>query len=96
MIIDRNKLQSIYSTEKTLKIEPLKDKIKSFGWTVRECNGHDHQKIINCITKKYSAPLCVIANTTKGKGVSFMENKVSWHYKSPNDVELFKALKELN
>ena len=95
MIIDRNKLQSIYSTEKTLKIEPLKDKIKSFGWIVRECNGHDHQKIINCIKKKHSSPLCVIANTTKGKGVSFMENNNLWHYKSPQKEFYLKALKEL-
>ena len=98
VIIDRNRLQSIYSTEDTLALEPLGDKWKSFGWDVIDINGHDHNELFqSCNNDKSSKtkPLCVIANTIKGKGVSFMENKTLWHYRSPQNEEYRLAMEEL-
>jgi len=97
-IIDYNKLQSLKSTTETLNLEPFVDKWKSFGWDVCEVNGHDHSQLNNALKYQDSrnAPLCVIAHTTKGKGVSFMENKVLWHYRSPQGKEFEDAIQELN
>jgi transketolase len=96
-IIDYNKLQSLGTVEKTIGLEPLNDKFKSFGWDVIEIDGHDYDQIaqsLNDITNVN--PKVIIAHTIKGKGVSFMENKVEWHYKTPNKDELELALSELN
>lgn len=97
-IIDYNKLQSLTSVEQTLSIEPLADKFKAFGWDVSEVDGHDHNALQNVLSKtpwSLGKPSVLIAHTTKGKGVSFMENKVEWHYKSPTDQQLAQARKEL-
>ena len=97
-IIDRNKLQSIHSTEDTLGLEPFADKWKAFGWDVVEVDGHNHQEIFDACNKRETTsqkPLCVIAETTKGKGVSFMENQVLWHYRSPQGDEYDAAIAEL-
>ena len=96
VIIDRNKLQSIHSTEKTLALEPFVDKWKAFGWNVVEIDGHDHEQLKSAFnsTVKHK-PLCVVANTIKGKGVSFMENQVLWHYRSPQGSEYEAAMKDL-
>ena len=97
-IIDRNRLQSIHSTEDTLSLEPFPDKWKSFGWEVVEVDGHNHEEIskaCNNIEIPQNKPLCVIANTTKGKNVSFMENNVLWHYRSPQGDEYKAAMAEL-
>lgn len=97
-IIDRNKLQSIHSTEDTLSIEPFPDKWKSFGWEVVEVDGHNQEEIFNACSNlniPQNKPLCVIANTIKGKGVSFMENSVLWHYRSPQGDEYKAAMLEL-
>ena len=97
-IIDRNQLQSIHSTEKTLALEPLFDKWQAFGWNVVEVDGHNHNEILKACSKSEvtcNKPLCVIANTTKGKGVSFMEGKTLWHYRSPQGKELEAAISEL-
>ena len=93
--VDYNKLQSLTSVKETLNLEPLVDKILSFGWDVFDIDGHNHDDIKNAIKAKTSKPKFIIANTTKGKGISFMENKVVWHYRSPNEDELIKGLKEL-
>ena len=97
VIIDRNMLQSMKNTEDTLKLEPLADKFKSFGWDVFVINGHFHKDLIDVIGHQTVSkkPKVVIANTTKGKGVSFMENSVGWHYKTPVDSSYKQALKEL-
>lgn len=98
VIIDRNKLQSIKNTEDTLKLEPFDKKWKSFGWNVININGHDYQEIFDSLNNKNelnSSPLCIIANTIKGKGVSFMENNILWHYRSPQNKEYDEAKKEL-
>ena len=84
-VIDYNKLQSLDSIENTLALEPFKDKWQSFGWECIEIDGHDHREISEAFSKvKLSIkPTCIIAHTTKGKGVSFMENQVLWHYRTP-------------
>ncbi|MBE7565747.1 transketolase [Acidithiobacillus sp. HP-11] len=95
-IIDYNKLQSLGTVSSTIELEPLNDKLTSFGWNVREIDGHDHGEIVTALSPAESEkPVIVIAHTTKGKGVSFMENRVEWHYKNPNDEQLTQALKEL-
>ena len=73
VIIDRNRIQSLTFTEDTLKLEPFPDKWKAFGWEVRVENGHDSKALSKAFTKSIN-PVCVIAETTKGKGVDFMEN----------------------
>ena len=98
-IIDYNKLQSLTTVDKTLRVEPLADKARAFGWSVRDVDGHDHMAIENLLNScpwDRGKPSFLIAHTTKGKGVSFMENSIEWHYKSPNTEQLTLALKELN
>ena len=95
--IDHNGSQSFGITKKTHpKFYPLKEKILSFGWECKEIDGHNILEISNSVKKKKTnKPLMIIANTIKGKGVSFMENKPIWHYRSPNHEEYKIALKEL-
>lgn len=95
VIIDRNRIQSLGSTEETLKLEPIDRKWEAFDWEVVEIDGHSHEDILETCLLQLTKPLCVIANTTKGKGVSFMENKIEWHYKSASDIEFKDALAEL-
>ena len=97
VIIDYNKLQSIKSTSETLNLEPFPEKWKSFGWEVKEINGHDHDQINKSLKNKSlkNKPLCIIAHTIKGKGVSFMENKTLWHYRSPQGEEFLNAKNEI-
>jgi transketolase len=96
VIIDRNGLQSLTTTEKTLALEPLDKKWQSFGWDVTIVDGHSYRAVIDALNSKRSKPLCVIANTTKGKGVSFMENQVVWHYRPPDQEDYLNALAELD
>lgn len=98
VVIDYNKLQSLSSVTDTLALEPFIDKWRSFGWRAVEVDGHDHHALKAALRsgEDYrSAPSCVIAHTTKGKGVSFMENSVLWHYRTARGVELDDALREL-
>jgi transketolase len=96
LIIDYNKLQSLDSIENTLALEPLISKLKAFNCCVREVDGHNHEELFEALSVPASSgPLVVVAHTVKGKGVSFMENNVSWHYKNPSDKELETALIEL-
>ena len=96
-IVDRNRLQIDGSTEDVMALDNLADKIKAFGWDIIEIDGHDYNAIYNAIeqAKTSSKPFAIIANTIKGKGVSFMENQAGWHGKAPNDEHLEKALEEL-
>ena len=97
-IVDYNKLQSLATTEDTLALEPLADKWRAFGWSVREINGHDLAEIrsaLETVPWQAGRPSCVIAHTVKGKGVSFTENAVLWHYRPPDDDEMQRALEEL-
>jgi transketolase len=98
--IDRNRLQSLMDTEDTLALEPFADKWRAFGWEVHDIDGHDHEALTRALTRggpddTSGRPRVVICNTTKGKGVSFMEKKVLWHYRSPNEEQLAAALEEL-
>jgi len=95
-IIDYNKLQSLDSVSSTLGLEPLKEKLESFGCNVCQVDGHNHNALKEALTRQHSKkPTIIVANTVKGKGVSFMENEVLWHYKNPNNEELKAALIEL-
>ena len=95
-IIDYNKLQSLDSVARTLGLEPLVDKLTAFGCAVHEIDGHDHVQLLGALTSiADDKPTVIVAHTTKGKGVSFMENRVEWHYKNPNDEQLAIALSEL-
>ena len=95
-IIDYNKLQSLNTVENTLNLEPLASKFEAFGWDVCEVDGHNHEELAIELKKIHDfKPRIIIAHTTKGKGVSYMENKVEWHYKTPNKEELEIALIEL-
>jgi transketolase len=98
LIIDRNKWQSIYTTEETLALEPFADKWKAFGWEVKDIDGHNLTDIYDALLQTETSarkPLCVIANTIKGKGVSFMEDNIVWHYRSPQNQEFDDAIKEI-
>jgi len=99
VLIDRNRMQSFGDTEKTITLEPFADKWQSFGWNVFEVDGHDHdqltQKVMQAKSADGSKPSVIICNTIKGKGVSFMENEVVWHYRPPNDEQYNLALAEL-
>ena len=96
VIVDYNKIQSFGITNEVVNLEPLGDKLKSFNWHLIEINGHDMMQIENALNEKSSKPKIIVAHTTKGKGVSFMENKLEWHYRSPNKELLEQAYLELN
>lgn len=95
IIIDRNRLQSIYDTEKTLRLDPLDKKFSAFGVDVCQCNGHNFEDLASAINKRTNKTLIIIANTTKGKGVKFMENNNAWHYKSPSKKQLAMSIKDI-
>ncbi len=97
-VVDYNKLQSLTTVDQTLALEPLADKFRAFGWAVQETCGHDHDGLRETLAHtpwESGKPSLLIAHTIKGKGVSFMENTVAWHYKSPSSEELVRALEEL-
>lgn len=96
-IIDRNRLQIDGCTENVKSLENLADKIRAFNWDVIEIDGHDINAIYSAIerAKELNKPVAILANTVKGKGVSFMENNAGWHGKAPNKEDLERALAEL-
>ena len=96
-IIDRNGLQIDGETEKVTSLNPLDKKLEAFGWEVVTIDGHDFNAIYDAVEqgKKADRPFAIIANTVKGKGVSFMENNAGWHGKAPNDEQFEQALAEL-
>jgi transketolase len=94
-IIDNNNLQSITTVEETLDLRDLKAKLNAFGWGASYQDGHDVKKLAKDFAYWHNAPRAIIAETIKGKGVSFMEDKVEWHYKTPTDAELEQAIKEV-
>ena len=99
VIIDYNKIQSFGSVKQVLNLDPLAEKWRSFGWSAQEIEGHNFTEIENALLNipfEPQKPSCIIAHTVKGKGISFMENKLAWHYKFPNDAELNQALTELD
>jgi transketolase len=98
LIVDRNRLQQGAGTEETNGLDPLDDKFRAFGWEVEQVNGHDHAALLTVLGAPVgdrAKPLCVIADTVKGKGVTFMENKAAWHHGVPNKDQFEQAMKEL-
>ena len=96
IIIDYNKIQSLDFVKNVLNIEPLNKKLTSFNCSVIQIDGHNIDQIVKSLNlKDNKKPTIVIANTVKGKGVSFMENTILWHYKSPTEEQFNTALEEL-
>ena len=98
-IIDRNGLQISGSTEDVMALNSLEDKWRSFGWNVIVLNGHDIEALLKAFSKdsiQKDKPTMIIANTVKGKGVSYMENVAKWHHGVPTEEEYKIAMKELN
>lgn len=98
VIVDRNRIQQGDFTESTIRMEPLADRWRSFGFAVREIDGHDHSALLESfktVPTETGRPSCFIAHTTKGKGISFAENKPAWHHGVPNKEQLEVAEKEL-
>lgn len=97
--IDYNKIQALGYTKDIINLEPLAQKWSSFGWATSEVDGHDFNQIMevnNKIPFTQNKPSIIIAHTVKGKGISFMEDKVLWHYRAPNKEEYEAAIKELS
>jgi transketolase len=98
LIVDYNKIQSFGRVSEVLELSPLADKFRAFRWAVREVDGHNIPQLAEtfaAIPFEAGKPSVVIANTVKGKGVSFMEDDLAWHYKSPSEEQLAGALREL-
>jgi transketolase len=97
-IVDYNKIQSLKPVPETVALEPFADKWRAFNWRVLEVDGHDHdalERTLGMAADAAGKPTCVIAHTTKGKGVSFMENTVLWHYRTARGDEFAAAEREL-
>lgn len=98
LIVDRNTLQQGARTETTMRLDPLGDRFRSFGWHVVDADGHDHaslRELLGGPPGEPGRPTCVIAHTTKGHGVSFMADQVAWHHRVPDADEHRRALLEL-
>ena len=98
VIIDYNKIQSFGRTDEVLSLEPFAEKLRAFDWAVRELDGHDHSALREAFAQlpfQSGKPSAIIAHTVKGKGVSFMENDLLWHYRNPSPEQLQQALNEL-
>lgn len=98
VIVDRNRFQQGDATESTVRLDPLADRWRAFGWAVTEVDGHDHAALLDLFNRlplEPGKPTCVIAHTVKGKGVSFMEDRAEWHHKVPTREQLASALEEL-
>lgn len=99
LIIDYNKIQSLGNTNEVLNLEPLKSKLEAFNWNVLQIDGHDHTEISEAFIQARETkgmPSVIIADTIKGKGVPFMENKLLWHYKAPDEEQLKIAIREID
>ena len=97
-VIDYNKIQSLGRVEDVLDLDPLGAKWAAFNWAVREIDGHDLEEVESTFLEvpfEKGRPSCIVAHTVKGKGVSFMEDKLLWHYRSPDGEEFQAALAEI-
>ena len=97
VVIDYNNQQSFGKVSDTMDLEPLVDKLLAFGWNVSVADGHNIDELVNALDKNINLdkPHIVVAHTIKGKGVSFMEDKTTFHYNPPSDDELELAKKEI-
>ena len=98
VIVDRNRIQNDDFVNVQMEVGDLASKIKSFGWEVKEIDGHNMQEIVEALqwSMNSTSPSAIVAHTVKGKGVSFMEDNPAFHGKAPNDSELEQALEELS
>jgi transketolase len=99
VIVDRNRIQQGDFTENTIRMDPLPEKWRAFGFACEEIDGHDHAAIharLSALPLEAGKPTCLIANTTKGKGVSFAENRPEWHHGVPTKAQLLAARIELH
>lgn len=95
-LVDANKMQALGFTKDILDLEPIEDKWKAFGWCTQTIDGHDFAQILNALDNlAKDRPNAVILNAVKGKGISFMEDNILWHYRAPDDDEYQRALEEL-
>jgi len=97
-IVDRNKLQISGPTESVVSLENLLERFSSFGWNVLQVDGHDHDALLKAFDSALGCkgrPSVLIAHTVKGKGISFMENRVEWHHRVPDEAEYKRAVAEL-
>lgn len=98
-VIDYNRIQSLAPVADTIALEPFADKLRAFNWAVRQIDGHDHDALVDAldaVPHTPGRPTAIIAETTKGKGVSFMENAVLWHYRNAQGDEFDAAMAELD
>jgi transketolase len=96
VVIDYNKLQSLGRVSDTINLEPLAAKWRAFGWQALRVDGHDHEALRAALADRAdNRPTCIVADTIKGRGVSFMENEVLWHYRAPQGEEYVAAMREL-
>jgi transketolase len=98
-IIDRNTLQITGHTHEVCDLEPLEDKLRAFGWSVRAIDGHELAALsetLSTVPFEAGRPNAVIARTIKGKGISFMENDPTWHHRVPDDEQYEQAQRELD
>ena len=93
-IVDKNNLQYDGQTKEILSMDPLEEKWKSFGWKVLSINGHSEKDLLTALNSNSNTPIAIIANTVKGKGVSFMEDNVLWHNNRLTDKQLIQAMEE--
>jgi transketolase len=99
VVVDYNKIQSLAPVAETIGLEPFADKWRAFGWGVIEVDGHDHEELhaaFDALPATAGRPTCIIAHTVKGRGVSFMEHSVLWHYRTARGQEFDDALRELD
>lgn len=97
-IVDHNQIQSFGTVKEVLDLHPFADKWRAFGWAVREVDGHDIGALLKALEDlpfEKGRPSCLLAHTVKGKGVSFMEDRLEWHYRSPDAAQLERACAEL-
>lgn len=92
-VIDHNRMQSLDFCEDTIALEPFADKWRAFGWTVLTVDGHDHDQLRPAFAHAQASPgpTAIIAETVKGKGISFMENDILWHYRFPHEGEEYDS-----
>jgi len=96
IVVDYNKLQSLGAVSETVNLEPFTAKWRAFGWHAVRIDGHDHRALRAAFAEAHAdRPTCIVADTVKGRGVSFMENDVLWHYRSPQGEEYAAAMREL-
>ncbi len=94
VIVDKNNLQYDGQTKEILSMDPLEEKWKSFGWKVLSINGHSEKDLLTALNSNSNVPIAIIANTVKGKGVSFMEDNVLWHNNRLTENQLIQAMEE--